>query len=171
MADHSRAMLMLADESATCRLGGRLASCLSTGMKLYFRGDLGAGKTTLIRAILAALGHSGRVKSPTFTLVELYMLSRLNLYHFDFYRFRDTHEWREAGFSEYFGGDGVCLVEWPEKAGDDLPEPDLDISLEVAGTAPAPPSTARRATLVAHTPAAARCVASLADWNSPARPC
>ena len=180
MTDHNRATFELADEAATRDLGARLSETLQPGLRVYLHGDLGAGKTTLVRAMLAALGHAGRVKSPTYTLLELYTLSRLHLYHFDFYRFRDPHEWREAGFSDYFGGDGVCLVEWPEKAGDDLPLPDLDITLEIAGGPPSQSasqptlqgsaeSEARRATLVAHTPAGAKCVASLADWPSRAR--
>ena len=139
MTNHKRAegpdtlQLQLADEAATIELGGRLAATLAPGLKIYLHGDLGAGKTTLSRAMLQALGHTGRVKSPTYTLVEVYGLSRLNLYHFDFYRFRDAQEWREAGFSDYFGGDAVCLVEWPEKAGDDLPPPDIDIFIEMVG--------------------------------------
>ena len=143
MTDHRRAegqpptatrfQLGLANEAATVDLGKRLATTIVPGLKIYLHGDLGAGKTTLSRALLKALGHAGRVKSPTYTLVEVYDLSRLNLYHFDFYRFRDAQEWREAGFSEYFGGDAVCLVEWPEKVGDDLPPPDLDIFMAMVG--------------------------------------
>ncbi|MGP1685146.1 MAG: tRNA (adenosine(37)-N6)-threonylcarbamoyltransferase complex ATPase subunit type 1 TsaE, partial [Giesbergeria sp.] len=93
----------------------------------------GSGKTTLARGLLRGLGYAGRVKSPTYTLVELYTVSRLNLYHFDFYRFRDPKEWRDAGFSEYFNDTSVCLVEWPEKAGRLLPVADLDLALEFAG--------------------------------------
>jgi tRNA threonylcarbamoyladenosine biosynthesis protein TsaE len=71
------------------------------------------------------------VKSPTYTLVELYRVSSLYLYHFDFYRFADPAEWEEAGFREYFGAESVCLVEWPERAGDFLPAPDLEIRLYI----------------------------------------
>jgi len=116
----------LPDEAATTRLGERLAGSLAPGMRVYLRGELGSGKTTLVRGLLRALGHPGRVKSPTYTLVELYAVSRLNLYHFDFYRFRDPKEWGHAGLDEYFDGDGICVVEWPEKAGDALPPPDLE---------------------------------------------
>ena len=94
-------------------------------------GDLGAGKTTLTRGVLRGLGYSGKVKSPTYTLVELYNVSSLYLYHFDFYRFADPQEWEDAGFRDYFNAETVCLVEWPEKAGDFLPVPDLRIQLEV----------------------------------------
>ena len=123
----------LPDEAATRALGARLARVLEPGLSVYLRGDLGSGKTTLVRGLLRGLGYAGRVKSPTYTLVELYTVSRLNLYHFDFYRFRDPKEWRDAGFNEYFNDASICLVEWPEKAAGLLPAADLDIALEFAG--------------------------------------
>jgi len=123
----------LIDEAATLALGARLARVISPGLSLYLHGDLGSGKTTLARGLLRGLGYQGRVKSPTYNLVELYTVSRLNLYHFDFYRFRDPKEWRDAGFDEYFNGTSVCLVEWPEKVAGLLPVADLDITLEFAG--------------------------------------
>ena len=123
----------LPDEAATSAFGARLARVIAPGLSLYLHGDLGSGKTTLARGLLRGLGYQGRVKSPTYTLVELYTVSRLNLYHFDFYRFRDAKEWRDAGFNEYFNDASVCLVEWPEKAGGLLPRADLDITLEFAG--------------------------------------
>ena len=113
------------DEAATARLGAKLAGALAPGLRIYLRGDLGAGKTTLARALLRALGFRGRVKSPSYALVELYSISSLDLYHFDFFRFGDPKEWSDAGFREYFHGDAVCLVEWPEKGGDVRPRPDL----------------------------------------------
>jgi tRNA threonylcarbamoyladenosine biosynthesis protein TsaE len=123
----------LADEDATLALGAQLARALQPGLVIYLHGDLGAGKTTLVRGILRGLGHPGKVKSPTYTLVELYPFSRLSLYHFDFYRFADPREWVDAGFRDYFNPESVCLVEWPEKAGDSLPAPDLRVELDVAG--------------------------------------
>ena len=123
----------LADEAATRAQGARLANAITPGISIHLRGELGSGKTTFARGLLRGLGYAGRVKSPSYTLVELYMVSRLNLYHFDFYRFRDPREWRDAGFGEYFNDASVCLVEWPEKAGGLLPPPDLDIALEFAG--------------------------------------
>ncbi len=123
----------LPDEAATRAVGARLAHVIEPGLFVYLRGDLGSGKTTLARGLLRGLGYYGRVKSPTFALVELYTISRLNLYHFDFYRFRDPKEWRDAGFSEYFIDASVCLVEWPEKAAGLLPAADLDIALEFSG--------------------------------------
>ena len=131
--NHSVFKMHLPDEAATSALGARLAQMITPGMSLHLRGDLGSGKTTLARGLLRGLGYTGRVKSPTYALVELYTFSRLNLYHFDFYRFKDPKEWRDAGFSEYFDDASVCLVEWPEKAAGLLPVADLDLALEFAG--------------------------------------
>ena len=125
--------IQLRDEAATLALGARVARAVRPGMKVYLRGELGAGKTTLVRGLVRALGWAGRVKSPTFTLLEVYALSRLELYHFDFYRFDKAGEWRDAGFRELFGSSGVCVVEWPERAAGQLPAPDLTIALDYAG--------------------------------------
>jgi tRNA threonylcarbamoyladenosine biosynthesis protein TsaE len=142
--------IALPDEAATLALGARLASALAPGMRVYLSGDLGAGKTTLVRGLLRALGYQGRVKSPTFTLVELYKLSNLCLYHFDFYRFKDPDEWEDAGFREIFGSDAVCLVEWPERADSLLPQADLHIRLRHA-------RAGREALIEALTQAGTRC--------------
>src|SRR5689334_10249400 len=125
MADH----LKLPDEAATLRLGEALAAGATKGLVLHLKGELGSGKTTLARGLIRALGHPGRVKSPTYTLVEPYSLLRLNLYHFDFYRFKDRSEWLSSGFREYFNPDTLCVVEWPERAGDLLSPPDLSLKL------------------------------------------
>lgn len=122
--------LDLPDEAATLALGARLAAAIRPGLVIYLHGDLGAGKTTLVRGLLQGLGHVGKVKSPTYTLVEPYVISGFNLYHFDLYRFVDPEEWEASGFRDYFNAQSVCFVEWPEKAGDLLPEPDIDIRLE-----------------------------------------
>ena len=119
----------LPDEAATLAFGAALAQVLRPGLMIYLMGDLGAGKTTLTRGVLRGLGYIGKVKSPTYTLVEVYTVSSLYLYHFDFYRFADPHEYLDAGFREHFNADTVCLVEWPEKAGEFLPTPDLRIRL------------------------------------------
>ncbi|HEX8987128.1 MAG TPA: tRNA (adenosine(37)-N6)-threonylcarbamoyltransferase complex ATPase subunit type 1 TsaE [Rhodocyclaceae bacterium] len=126
----------LPDEAATLALGAALAALVRAGPAvLALEGDLGAGKTTLVRGWLRALGDRGPVKSPTYTLVELHAVSGLNLYHFDFYRFNQPEEYLDAGLDEYFSGEGICLVEWPDKAAPYLPAPDLSICLTVAGNA------------------------------------
>ena len=127
--------LPLPAEADTLALGSALADCLAPGLVIYLSGELGAGKTTLVRGLLRKLGVGGKVKSPTFTLVEVYEVSRLYLYHFDFYRFNDPRELGEAGFREYFNPQSVCLVEWPEKSNRaaGLPAADLRIVLHVAG--------------------------------------
>ncbi len=139
-------LLDLADEAATLALGVEIARVLAPGVCIHLSGDLGAGKTTLSRGILRGLGFEGRVKSPTYTLVELYVISKLNLYHFDFYRFNEPEEWNDAGFRDLFNGTNICLVEWPEKAGDLLPPPDLKIQLEPS------PAMGRKALIQAQTP-------------------
>lgn len=125
--------LVLADEAATLALGERLAQVLQPGLAIWLCGDLGAGKTTLVRGVLRGLGYTGKVKSPTYTLVESYVISRLYLYHFDLYRFNDPDEWDVAGFREHFNPASVCLVEWPEKVEGLLPDPDLQIRLAIPG--------------------------------------
>ncbi len=127
-------LLTLADESATLALGALLARTLRPGLVIFLQGDLGAGKTTLTRGLLRGLGYAGRVKSPTYTLVEPYTISNLYLYHFDLYRFNNPYEWEEAGFHEHFNPTSVCLIEWPEKAAVLLPKPDLCIRLADSGT-------------------------------------
>src|ERR1700716_4058488 len=127
--------LNLRDAAATLALGEALGAGVAPGRVMHLQGELGAGKTTLARGLLRALGYAGRVKSPTYTLVELYALSSLNLYHFDFYRFEDQEEWLSSGFRDYFNPRSVCLVEWPERAGESLPPPDLDLHLQFDGEA------------------------------------
>jgi len=119
----------LPDEAATLRFGEKLAQVLQPGLFVALSGELGSGKTTLARGILRGLGYEGKVKSPTYTLVEVYELSRLDLYHFDLYRFKDSRELLEAGFRDDFDSRNVCLVEWPERAKDLLPIADLSVAL------------------------------------------
>lgn len=144
----------LPDTLATERLGAALAAGVAPGRVLHLKGELGSGKTTLARGLLHALGYRGRVKSPTYTLVEPYELSSLHFYHFDFYRLRDASEWLSSGFREYFNPDSVCVVEWPERAGATLPRPDLEIHLQHAGEG-------RLARLQAFTPAGEAWLSSL----------
>lgn len=144
----------LDDESATLQLGAALSHSLAPGLVVFLRGELGAGKTTVVRGALRALGFEGRVKSPTYALVELYAVSRLNLHHFDFYRFNDPREWIDAGFRDSFNGRDVSLVEWPEKAAGLLPPADLEISLQVM-------DSGRDATIHAGSPAGERALAAM----------
>src|SRR5919106_4456285 len=125
--------LKLPDAAATLRLGEALAAGVAPGRGLFISGDLGAGKTTLVRGLLRGLGYTGRAKSPTYALVEPYAFSSIDLYHFDFFRFKDRSEWLNSGFREYFNPGSVCVVEWPEKAGDLLSPPDLHIKLYFEG--------------------------------------
>jgi tRNA threonylcarbamoyladenosine biosynthesis protein TsaE len=127
------ASVQLANEAATLALGARLAEsgALAPGLSIWLEGDLGSGKTTLVRGILKALGHEGTVKSPTYTLIEPYVISRINLYHFDFYRLTSPEEFLDAGLDEYFSGEGICLVEWPRQAVPYLAPPDLVITLSL----------------------------------------
>jgi tRNA threonylcarbamoyladenosine biosynthesis protein TsaE len=123
------AVFSLPDEAATQLLGQLLAPAVRPGMVIFLEGDLGAGKTTLVRALIRALGYQGPVKSPTYSLVEVYVISSLYLYHFDFYRFELPEEFLDAGFEEYFNDNTVCLVEWPERARGCVPAPDLRLRL------------------------------------------
>jgi tRNA threonylcarbamoyladenosine biosynthesis protein TsaE len=151
--------LWLPDEAASNALGVTLADLVVKGFAqpqdprfdgftIHFSGELGAGKTTVVRALLRGLGVEGRIKSPTYTLIEPYVVEmpkslesrqsvKLHCYHFDFYRFEDPHEWLDAGFRDYFSDAVLRLVEWPERAvGDDgslLPAPDLHLVLENEG--------------------------------------
>lgn len=121
----------LADESATVALAQRLAACLKPGMVIYLYGDLGAGKTTLVRGVLNALGYTGRVKSPTYTLVEPYHIAGLDLRHFDLYRLHDEEEWEAAGFRDEFDGRNIFFIEWPEHALGLIPPADVKIDFEI----------------------------------------
>jgi tRNA threonylcarbamoyladenosine biosynthesis protein TsaE len=152
------ATLTLRDPSATEAAGARLAGGLSAGMIVTLSGDLGAGKTTLVRGCLKALGWVGPVKSPSYSLVEHYPLSSLYFYHFDFYRFADPSEWETAGLADCFRPDAVCVIEWPERVAGRLPPPDLALTL----TYPADPSLpGRELSLAAHTEGGERCLTAM----------
>ena len=151
----STAFLALADTDATLAAGARLAPELGPGMVVTLTGELGAGKTTLVRGCLRKLGWQGAVKSPTYTLVEHYPFSSLYFYHFDFYRFADPNEWDTAGLADYFRDDSICVVEWPERVGSLLPLPDLALMLAHHAN-PALPG--RDLSLHAHTKAGERCL-------------
>ena len=121
--------LMLADAAATARAGELIAPHVRPGMLITLDGDLGAGKTTLVRGLLRAAGVTGPIKSPTYDLVEHYPLSSIYFYHIDLYRFTDAEEWEASGLAECFRPDATCLVEWPERIGDLLPAPDVALDL------------------------------------------
>lgn len=145
--------VILPDEACTSALAEMLAPMLCgsdprlaqqvAGGRIHLRGDLGAGKTSFVRSFLRAAGVRGRIKSPSYTLLESYNLSNLYFYHLDFYRFSNSNEWVDAGFRDILHENAIVLIEWPEQAGKLLPPPDLDIHLEYA-------DTGRQASLTAH---------------------
>ena len=145
----------LPDAGATVRAGVRLAGGLRNGMVLTLSGELGAGKTTLVRGMLQGLGWEGAVKSPSYALVEHYFVPSLYFYHFDFYRFGDPDEWQHTGFAEYFRPDAICVVEWPERVARWLPMVDVGARLDYA-------EPGRKLTLHAGTEAGKACLARFA---------
>nr|WP_017133331.1 tRNA (adenosine(37)-N6)-threonylcarbamoyltransferase complex ATPase subunit type 1 TsaE [Pseudomonas agarici] len=117
------------NEESMVAFGGKVAEVTGGVGVIFLEGQLGAGKTTLSRGIIRGLGHVGAVKSPTFTLVEPYEFAEIRAYHFDLYRLVDPEELEYLGIRDYFDGDALCLVEWPEKGAGFLPKPDLTITI------------------------------------------
>lgn len=132
--------LHLADEAATVQFAARIAKLIVPNLTICLQGDLGAGKTTLVRGILQVLGYVGKVKSPTYTILETYDINienglKLTINHFDLYRFNDEEEWEAAGFRDAFNAQSVSFIEWPEKAQSCLPQADLILMLAISQTA------------------------------------
>jgi len=115
------------------QFGGCLSPLLGRQMLLTVAGELGAGKTSLVRGLLRGAGFAGPVKSPTFSLVEPYEFDSVNLYHFDLYRLKDPEELEYIGMRDYLSAPALCIVEWPEKAGDFLPVSDIHIMINRTG--------------------------------------
>ncbi|HIO96741.1 MAG TPA: tRNA (adenosine(37)-N6)-threonylcarbamoyltransferase complex ATPase subunit type 1 TsaE [Leucothrix sp.] len=118
------------NEKAMMDFGGKIAEQLPKGGLVFLNGDLGAGKTTLVRGLLRSLGYQGIVKSPTYTLVEPYEINGRNIYHFDLYRLGDPEELEYMGGRDYWNSDALCLIEWPEKAQGYLPEADIILNIK-----------------------------------------
>jgi tRNA threonylcarbamoyladenosine biosynthesis protein TsaE len=118
------------NEKSMMAFGGEIAKKLPKGGLIFLNGDLGAGKTTLVRGLLRSLGYQGTVKSPTYTLVEPYEINGQSIYHFDLYRLGDPEELEYIGGRDYWNSDALCLVEWPEKAQGYLPKADIILNLE-----------------------------------------
>ncbi len=119
----------LADSEATQAWGARLAACCEPGLLVFLSGELGAGKTTLVRGLLRGLGHVGAVKSPTYTLVESYQPGDFPVHHFDLYRLADAEELEWLGYRDLLIPEALCLLEWPEHGAGMLPPPDLRLTL------------------------------------------
>ncbi len=127
-------MTFLADEASTVAYAKELLPLLEKARIVTLQGDLGAGKTTLVRGVLAALGYPGHVKSPTYGLVETYELPQLNVAHFDLYRLGHPDELEFIGYSDYLESETLCMIEWPEKGGDRIGSVDIDIRLKISGS-------------------------------------
>ena len=123
----------LINEKASEQFAAQLASCLSAPLVVTLSGDIGAGKTTIVRAMLKSLGVQSAIKSPTFSLVESYVCHNLNIHHFDLYRIHHEDELEYLGFRDYFSNENICFIEWAEHAGKVLPRVDIRFNLSIKG--------------------------------------
>jgi tRNA threonylcarbamoyladenosine biosynthesis protein TsaE len=155
--------LRLNDEAATAQFALQLAPTLQAGFVIWLEGDLGAGKTTLVRALLRALGYTGMVKSPTYPLVEGHLVSGLHFFHFDFYRFNQPEDYLDAGLHDYFSDTTICLVEWPDKGQPYVPTPDLTLTLAHDDAH----AHARSLHISAHSPRGESCLAAVTSLALP----
>ncbi len=126
--------MIIKNEQEMLEAGGKLALQLRPGMLVFLQGDLGAGKTTLVRGILRGLGHEGSVKSPTYNLVEPYTIEGQAFFHFDLYRLMDVEELEYMGMRDYLNKDSICFIEWPDKGEGFLPKPDLLLDIKIDGS-------------------------------------
>lgn len=147
--------ILLVNEKSTLELGYKLSKNLSKGLLIFLKGELGAGKTTLVRGLLIALGYKGRVKSPSYSLLEQYNFEAVTFNHFDLYRFHSPQEWISAGFNEYINNDDITLIEWPEKAFGVLCKPDISLEILYEG------ESSRRINIVALTKKGTQCCLEL----------
>ena len=138
----------------------RCARSMRSGFRLYLQGELGAGKTTFVRGLLRALDYQGIVKSPTYTLVEDYHAASYRIFHFDLYRLATPAELVDIGYRDYFDDQNICLVEWPERGEECLPEPDLLINIGID-------QTRRIVNCTAHSTAGEGHLMQLIDANPP----
>ena len=124
------------DEASMLELGQKIARAVvsTDGCLIYFHGELGAGKTTIVRSILQTLGVTGRIKSPTYTLVEPYVFGDRTAYHFDLYRLTDPEELEFMGFRDYLTADAIFFVEWPDRGLGILPAADVHVRIRYAGS-------------------------------------
>ena len=146
----------VADEAALLALAARCAPALAACRLVFLNGTLGAGKTTFARGILRALGHSGSVKTPTYTLVEPYEIAAKAVYHFDLYRLGEPEELEYMGVRDYLDEGALCLVEWPERARGMLGEPDISFDIQML-------NQGREVLLRAHSSAGDACIRALAE--------
>jgi len=123
--------MIVKDEQAMLAAGQHLVKQLQPGMLIFLQGDLGAGKTTLVRGVLRGLGYQGSVKSPTYNLVESYTINEQQLFHFDLYRLMDEEELEYMGMRDYLSSDSICFIEWPNNGAGYLPKPDMLIKINI----------------------------------------